>query len=170
MSRAPASYPPCIPTCRLAPPSLQVCYAEPFGDTSAAAACRSLGFPYGRLAQPPTTYGPGSGPVLLSSVQCGEAVRGLASCGYHVGMMYDSRLDSGCSHYEDVGVECLSERPPGAAAGRAGSSAALLGGLDIKSDRQAYSVALLARLRAQLRRRPARPPARPQTASQRCAS
>lgn len=91
--------------------ALQVCYASEFGDSSAHAACRSLGYPYGRMARPYNAYGPGSGPILLNAVQCSEEVAEVASCFYQLG-------PDECLHVSDVGVECFSEPPPGAAAWR----------------------------------------------------
>jgi len=86
---------------------MQVCVDAGFTDIEARVACRSLGFPYGCVAQPYDRFGLGSGAVMLSSLQCDAGAPSLASCSFQLGP------DQCYDHSGDVGVVC-STQPLGA--------------------------------------------------------
>jgi len=71
-----------------------------FDITNANVACRRLGFPGARRYL--TNVRAGSGAIWLDNVQCIGNETALEHC-FHRGF----GVNSGCGHYEDVGVTCI---------------------------------------------------------------
>ena len=66
--------------------------------------CRQLGFRYALKAYGSAHYGQGTGPILLSNVDCSGSESSLFSCRHdRVGKHY-------CHHYEDAGVRCVNTK------------------------------------------------------------
>lgn len=75
-----------------------------FGSETAKVLCRQLGLPLpGRLVGP-DAFGPGSGPVLLDSMQCWGSPQEVNDCHYTLN-------SADCGHETDVGLICNA--PPG---------------------------------------------------------
>ena len=73
-----------------------------FDITNANVACRRLGLVAARSYS--TTVARGSGFIWLDNVQCIGSETALEQCS-HRGF----GVTSGCNHYEDVGVTCISK-------------------------------------------------------------
>merc|ERR1711963_588668 len=74
---------------------------EQFNNLDAGVACRELGFKSGRPVGI-DSFGPGTGPILMSEPICfGEETK-LASCRHEGGTHK-------CSHASDVAVECSND-------------------------------------------------------------
>ena len=73
-----------------------------FGITDANVACRRLGFIAARSYS--TSVAAGRGSIWLDNVQCVGNETALEHCS-HRGL----GVSFGCSHYEDVGVTCISK-------------------------------------------------------------
>ena len=100
---------------------VQVCVSvHGIDDTAASAACRGLGHPYGRVADPSNVFGPGNGAVALSDLKCPPGAASLNSCDYSLGAWeYPGitwRLTVPCLHAQDLSIECF-DNPPGALTG-----------------------------------------------------
>ena len=59
--------------------SVQVC-KDKFSNEAMTVACRQLGFAGPGKLEPSTTFGPGSGPILLDDVTCSGTEASLADC------------------------------------------------------------------------------------------
>ena len=71
-----------------------------WGIDEARVVCRQLGFRYALKAYRSAHYGQGTGPILLSNVDCSGSESSLLSCKhYGIGEHY-------CAHSEDNGVRC----------------------------------------------------------------
>ena len=73
---------------------------QPWGQTEAAVVCRQLGFPGVITALRHSPFGEGSGPVLMSNVQCTGSEKTLQQC------QYDDWVKSRNYSYREVGVIC----------------------------------------------------------------
>ncbi|XP_052268670.1 uncharacterized protein LOC127870050 [Dreissena polymorpha] len=78
-----------------------VCDDE-FTVTSAKVVCRMLGFADTGVSEVllPSVYGPGTGIIMLDSLNCNGYEEDVANCSH------DSWQSTDCSHKEDVGVNC----------------------------------------------------------------
>lgn len=100
---------------------VQVCVSvHGIDDTAASAACRGLGHPYGRVADPSNVFRPGNGAVALSDLKCPPGAASLNSCDYSLGAWENPgitwRLTVPCLHAQDLSIECF-DHPPGALTG-----------------------------------------------------
>ncbi|XP_063406054.1 neurotrypsin-like [Mytilus trossulus] len=78
-----------------------VCEHE-FDDIDAAVACRQLGYRTGKAIRYGLIYD-GTGPIWLNSLRCNGTESKLTDC---------SNSDTNyCSHYRDVGIQCLLNYP-----------------------------------------------------------
>ncbi|PIK53559.1 putative deleted in malignant brain tumors 1 protein isoform X2 [Apostichopus japonicus] len=68
--------------------------------------CRQLGFPSAVAALTDAYYGRGTGPILLDEVECVGYETRLEYCTNEGWYIQD------CEHWEDAGVECLTEESP----------------------------------------------------------
>ena len=67
---------------------------------AARVVCRQLGFRYALKAYRSAHYGQGTGPILLSQVECSGSESSLLSCEHNgIGELY-------CAHSDDAGVRC----------------------------------------------------------------
>lgn len=97
-----------------APARPQVCSG--MQNVDARAACRGMGHPYGRIADPPDAFGPGTGAVAINAVSCPAGAASLNSCDYALGAwnpQISETHSAPCGHDQDVSIECYDE-PPGA--------------------------------------------------------
>ena len=62
--------------------------------------CRQLGFRYALKAYRRGHYGQGTGPILLSGLDCSGSESSLLSC------KHDGIGEHYCAHSEDAGVRC----------------------------------------------------------------
>ena len=69
-------------------------------QTEAAVVCRQLGFPGVISALTQSPFGDGSGPVLMSNVQCNGSENTIQQC------QYDDWVESWESSNREVGVIC----------------------------------------------------------------
>ena len=71
--------------------------------TDSNVVCRQLGFTGANAVRHEAYYGKGSGPILLSEVECNGKESYIWNCshrGWNIKGLY-------CSHWRDAGVECL---------------------------------------------------------------
>ncbi|KAL9984307.1 hypothetical protein ACROYT_G006583 [Oculina patagonica] len=71
-----------------------------WGQLEASVVCRQLGFPGAITALRYSSFGEGSGPVLMSKVQCTGSEKTLQQC------QYDNWVNSELLHDNEVGVIC----------------------------------------------------------------
>lgn len=72
-----------------------------WGKLDATIVCRKLGFPGATAAVRGAQFGPGTGPIFFSNVDCTVNDTTLAQCS-HGGLNI-----AACTHEEDAGVVCL---------------------------------------------------------------
>ena len=75
-------------------------WSPKWGQNEAAVVCRQLGFPGVITALSSSSFGEGSGPVLMTNVQCTGNERTLQQC------QYDDWVDSNVDDGREVGVIC----------------------------------------------------------------
>ena len=71
-----------------------------WGMDDAHVVCKQLGFRYALKAYGSAYYGQGTGPILLSNVDCSGSESSLFSC------RHDGVGEHNCDHSEDAGVRC----------------------------------------------------------------
>ena len=78
---------------------------DAWDDTDASVVCKQLGFgSSGTAIMDVHVFGPGTGRVFLSNVNCSRSDTTLSSCSHHgVGI-----ATCGCDHSKDAGVTCNS--------------------------------------------------------------
>eukprot|EP01012_Entosiphon_sulcatum_P059858 TRINITY_DN8448_c0_g1_i1.p1 TRINITY_DN8448_c0_g1~~TRINITY_DN8448_c0_g1_i1.p1 ORF type:complete len:1989 (+),score=221.56 TRINITY_DN8448_c0_g1_i1:23-5968(+) len=74
-----------------------------FGMSDADVVCRQLGF-FGAARTIPS-FGGGTGPILMTNVECSGTEYDLLECAYDA-------LTADCTHAMDVGVQCMSTPTP----------------------------------------------------------